>query len=145
MGPLASDRIAGGLLVALGALVAWEARTFRVAFLTDPVGPRALPLLVAALLAGGGLVLLLRPSPGRPWPEGGALVRVGAAALVFALYSMLLEPIGFALTTPLAVSALGILFRGPPLRTLITGISVTVILWLLFALALGIPLPGGIV
>lgn len=141
--PPSTDRIAGALLLALALAVALQARTFRVAFLTDPLGPRALPLLVAALLAACALVLLRRPGPGSPWPGARGLGRAGGGAAVFALYGLLLEPLGFGAATTAAVAGLGILFGGRPLRTLVAGLVVSGALWLLFVLALGIPLPLG--
>ena len=45
----------GWILVALGAAIGLEASTFNVAFLTDPVGPKALPLVAALILIAAGL------------------------------------------------------------------------------------------
>ena len=71
-----SDRIAGlvGLLTAVA--IALEARGFTVDFLTDPLGPKALPLFGAAMLAGGALLVLLRPEPSPSWPDAGGRVRL---------------------------------------------------------------------
>lgn len=140
---LRTDRVAGILLLLLGGSVALEARTFRVAFLTDPLGPRALPLLVAGLLGACGLVLLRRPGPEPAWPRAQGLLRGSAGAGVFLVYSLLMQPLGFGASTVGAVAGLGILFGGPPRRVLVTGIVTTVLLWLLFVPLLGIPLPTG--
>lgn len=138
-----TDRVAGGALLALASAVALEARTFRVVFLTDPLGPRALPLLVAAVMAGCGLVLLRRPGPVPAWPRRGGLLRAAGGALVFGIYALLLEPLGFGVATTAAVAALGVLFGAPPLRGLAAGAVVSAALWLLFVWGLGIPLPTG--
>lgn len=138
-----TDRVAGGLLLALAVAVALEARTFRVAFLTDPLGPRALPLLVAVMLAGCALVLLRKPGPDPRWPGRAGLVRAVGGAAVFALYGLLLEALGFGVATTGAVAGLGVLFGGAPLRSLLSGVAVSTALWILFVLALGIPLPLG--
>ena len=55
------DRAAGFVLLLAGAATALEARTFNVAFMTDPVGPKALPFLVAAALAAAGVRLMASP------------------------------------------------------------------------------------
>jgi len=140
---LRTDRVAGILLVLLGAVVALEARTFRVAFLTDPLGPRALPLLVAGLLALCGLVLIRRPGPEPAWPRSAGLLRGAAGAGVFLLYSLLMQPLGFGASTAAAVAGLGLLFGGPPRRVLVVGLVTTALLWFLFVPLLGIPLPMG--
>lgn len=140
---LRTDRVAGILLLLLGAVVALEARTFRVAFLTDPLGPRALPLLVAGLLALCGLVLIRRPGPEPAWPRSAGLLRGAAGAAVFLLYSLLMQPLGFGASTVAAVAGLGLLFGGPPRRVLVVGLVTTALLWLLFVPLLGIPLPMG--
>lgn len=138
-----TDRVAGILLLLLGGSVAIEARTFRVAFLTDPLGPRALPLLVAGLLAACGLALLRRPGPEPAWPRAPGLFRGAAGAGVFLVYSLLMQPLGFGPSTVGAVAGLGILFGGPPRKVLLTGVVTTLLLWLLFVPLLGIPLPVG--
>lgn len=140
---LRTDRVAGMLLILLGAVVALEARTFRVAFLTDPLGPRALPLLVAGLLVVCGLVLLRRPGPEPAWPRAAGLIRGTAGAAVFLLYGLLMQPLGFGASTVAAVAGLGLLFGGPPRKVLLTGVVTTLLLWLLFVPLLGIPLPIG--
>ena len=75
-----TDRSAGAVLMGVGAAVALEASTFDVLFLTDPVGPKAMPYLVAALLVGTGLALALRPGPDPPWPDRKTLIRMGGAS-----------------------------------------------------------------
>jgi putative tricarboxylic transport membrane protein len=140
---LSTDRVAGGALLILAVSVALEARNFRVAFLTDPVGPRALPLLVAAMLAACAIVLLRRPGPEPRWPGRPGLLRAAGGAAVFTLYGLLLEPLGFGVATTGAVAGLGVLFGGSPIRSLVAGVVVSTALWVLFVVALGIPLPLG--
>lgn len=143
-----TDRIAGSLLVALGAATGAESLTFTVTFTvtfpTDPVGPRGLPLLCAIVLVVGGLALIARPSLVPAWPSRDRLIRAAAGGSIFALYGVLLDPLGFAITTSLSVTALGILFRGSFSKTLVSGILVTAGLWYLFQYILGIPLPLGL-
>lgn len=139
-----TDRVAGSLLVALGAVTGAESLTFTVAFPIDPVGPRGLPLLCAIVLVVGGLALIARPSLVPAWPARDRLIRAAAGGSIFALYGVLLDPFGFAITTSLSVTALGILFRGSFSKALASGILVTAGLWYLFQYLLGIPLPVGL-
>jgi putative tricarboxylic transport membrane protein len=140
-----TDRVAGGALAVLGVGVALEASTFDVAFLTDPVGPKALPLLSAAIFLVAGVVLLVRGGEPRSWPSGAVLKRMGAAAAVFGGYAFLLAPLGFVVATTAAVGALSLLFGGPWRRSLASAGALSVVLWYLFVWVLGLPLPLGAV
>jgi putative tricarboxylic transport membrane protein len=138
-----TDRIAGALLVAAGAGAALEATTFEVAFLTDPVGPKAMPFLAAALFLGGGLGLVLRPGPDPGWPGATTGVRMGAAVVAFLAYAAALPVLGFFVSTTLAMGALSMLFRGDWRRSLGAAAALSAVLWYLFVWALNLPLPLG--
>jgi putative tricarboxylic transport membrane protein len=138
-----SDRIAGAILLLLAAGVAWEARTFVVGFPADPVGPRALPLFAASILALGGVRFLLRPDPGPSWPDRSDQGRLAAAVGLLAAYPVLLPTLGFVATTGGAVTALSLLFGGPRLRSVGAAFLFAGGLYLLFVQLLGVPLPLG--
>lgn len=152
-----SDRLAGALLVALGAAAAAEASTFDVAFLTDPVGPKALPYLAAAILvlAGGRVALRAgvaaaraRPArahePGLPEAPGRArLPRIAAAAGAFLAYAAVLPWLGFFASTTLVVALLSELYGAPRPHGLLAAALLTGTLWVLFVHLLGLPLPAG--
>ena len=63
-----SDRILAAACIAVGAGMAWAAQGYAATISYEPVGPRAFPVLLAALMAVCGLWLLLRPTlgPGLP-------------------------------------------------------------------------------
>ena len=138
-----TDRIAGGALALSGIVVGLEATTFDVAFLTDPVGPKALPALVAITLLGAGVGMLARPRERVRLPEGAAARRMTLAGIAFLAYAALLPWLGFFLSTTLVVGVLGILFRGPRLGSAVTGLALSAVLWLLFVQLLSLPLPIG--
>lgn len=149
-----AERLAGGALAALGLAAAWMALGFRVTFPADPVGPRALPLFAAGLMALGGAFLLFRPRSAAPdaradVPTAGPRpdlhpgLRLGAAVAVFAAYPAVLPLAGFVAATGGAMGVLAVLVRGPPLRAFAAAFALAGALWLLFALALGVPLPVG--
>lgn len=137
------QRIIAVGLVLVGLAVALEASTFNVNFLTDPLGPKALPWLVAALFLVSGLALGAATPTAKPQPPAGRRRSVAGAATVFLAWSLTLAPLGFIISTPLAVAALARLFGGDWKRGLLTGALLTTLLWLLFALALALPLPQG--
>ncbi|MGD8321425.1 MAG: tripartite tricarboxylate transporter TctB family protein [Gemmatimonadota bacterium] len=141
--PGVTDRVAGGILVLLGIAVGAEASTFEVAFLTDPVGPKALPYLAAAIFVVAGAVLLTRPGVRRSWPRRGVLLRMGGAVVAFGAYAAVLAPLGFTVSTTLAVGTLSVLFGGPWRRSFGAALTLSVVLWYLFVWVLGLPLPLG--
>jgi putative tricarboxylic transport membrane protein len=140
-----SDRIAGGACVLAAVAIALVTRTFRVAFVTDPIGPRALPWLAATLLGLGGAILALHPHTEPRWPQPGPTRRAIVAAVVsFTLYAILIGPLGFVLATTLLMTVLARLFGGRLVPGLLAGAAFSGVLWLLFVTSLGVPLPIGI-
>ena len=140
---MTADRIAGSVLVVSGAAMALEATTFDVAFMTDPVGPKALPILVAAMMLFAGVRTLVRPRDEVPLPSGPVAKRMAGAAAAFIAYAAVLPWIGFFLATTLVVAALAGLYRGPVRGSLAAGLSLAAALWLLFVRILALPLPVG--
>ena len=138
-----NDRTAGSVLLLLAALVSLEARTYIVGFLTDPVGPRAVPFLVAGLLAVAGVWLIVGPGVDKPWPVGGVWKRIGFAVFVLVIYAILIDTLGFFVTTTLAVTGLSLTFGGPLRSSALAGAAFAVCVYVLFVYLLGIPLPIG--
>ena len=141
--PTRTDRFTGAALGLLGAAVALEATTFDVLFLTDPVGPKALPMLAAGILVASGAMLLARPGIGGAWPGRSVLVRMVGAVAAFGAYAGLLAPLGFVLSTTATVASLSMLFGGPWRKSVGAAAVLSVTLWYLFVWLLGLPLPLG--
>ena len=137
------DRLPGLALALAGVACAIEATTFDVAFMTDPVGPKALPLLAAITLVLTGIHVARHPYRASVWPSGAAAARCAAAVVAFLTYAAALPWLGFFLATALVVTALSRLF-GAPLRLAVpSAAALAGALWLLFVGALGLPLPIG--
>ncbi len=137
------ERIPGLVLIVLGAAAAIEATTFDVAFLSDPIGPKALPYLVAVGLVMSGIHQARRPEPGTRWPERPALTRMALASAAFLGYAIALPWLGFLLSTTLVVAALSHLFDAAPRRGVPAAAALAFALWLLFVWVLALPLPVG--
>jgi len=140
---MSPDRVIGAGLTLLGVGAALEASTFDVAFMTDPVGPKALPYLVAAVLTLGGVATLMRPRDRVPLPSRPAVFRMIGAVAVFLVYALVLSGVGFFVSTTLVVTALALLYRGPLLASLTSAAILSGTLWLLFVEILSLPLPIG--
>jgi putative tricarboxylic transport membrane protein len=141
--PVWSERVPGLVLMVLGAAVGLEATTFDVAFLSDPVGPKALPYLVAVALTVSGIHQARRPEPGTRWPERTALARIALAISAFLGFALILPWLGFLLSTTLVVAALSQLFFAVPRKSVPAAAALAFVLWLLFVWVLALPLPVG--
>jgi putative tricarboxylic transport membrane protein len=137
------DRVTGGMLVLMGVAAGLEATTYDVLFMTDPVGPKALPLLVAAILVIAGLSALFRPRPSVSLPDRPTIVAMAGAVAAFLVYTTLLPFLGFFIATTLVVLALSLLYQGPLVPSLAAALALSGALWLLFVALLSLPLPIG--
>lgn len=137
-----SDRILGCLCVAIAACMAWSAQGYAAAFSYESVGPRAFPLLLSALLAAGGLWLVLKPAPGHPY-AGLPLKPLLFCAGTILFYAFAFEAIGFPLATTIMAVPVGMAFGGKPLHCLVAGAILGVGSYFMFDRLLDVVLPAG--
>lgn len=130
-------------LGALGAAAGLAALRFRVAFVTDPLGPRAFPWLAAALLVGAAVGLARHPGDDATWPASDARRRLTGVVAALLAWSFVLPLLGFVAATTLLLAALGRLFGSGWIPGLGAGLAVSGVLYLLFAWGLGLSLPAG--
>ena len=138
-----SDRIFGviGLLLAIG--FAFAALAIEESFLSDAVGPKAFPLIVAAVLGLSSIVIALRPDAAPEWPSLGRLAEILAAVVVMILYAQLLPEIGFVFATALAATYLTWRLGSGPIASVLTGVGTSVGIYVIFHLVLGLSLARG--
>jgi hypothetical protein len=142
---LRRDHVAGGVFIAVGALVLAASGDLPFGTLASP-GAGMLPTLIVLLMMAFGLVVVLRAgdSPALAeiaWSDLAHAVRVVVvAAAAIAVYTTL----GFAATMPVMLFALVFLVeRRPLLPALAFSIGVTACTYALFSLLLKSPLPRG--
>ncbi|ARU87522.1 tripartite tricarboxylate transporter TctB family protein [Pseudomonas sp. M30-35] len=123
------------------AFIAWG---FQAPFAYDPVGPRAYPLLLLGLMGAGSLWLVIKPGLMEQQLHMPTVKRSAICVLVLLAYALTFEPLGFVLSTTLAVFVLGLLFTGRPVPCLISAVLMGVLLFLLFDYLLDVPLPLGV-
>jgi putative tricarboxylic transport membrane protein len=138
------DRRWAVALAALGMAVGVSAVGFRVAFVTDPLGPRAFPWLAAALLCAAAVGLWVRPGDDGRWPDATSRARLTAVMGSLVAWSILMPFAGFVPATTVELAFLGRLFGARPIPGLAAGLAVSAALWVLFGFALGLPLPLGV-
>ncbi len=137
---MASDRIFGLviLFVALGYIA--SATQIQTSFLSDPVGPKAFPMLIGAVAAISALVLIFKPDPDPNWPGIRTFGAILIAVIVLVGYAYMLKPMGFIIPTVFAAGILSYQISPRAIPAAITGAGLSVGLFLLFKFALGLGL-----
>lgn len=138
-----SDRIFGlvGALLAIG--YAFAAMQIEESFLSDVVGPKAFPLIIATVLGISSLVIALRPDASPVWPPLNRLAEIFAAVVVMILYAELLPEIGFIIATAFAAAYLAWRLSSSVLESVLVGLGTSVGIYAIFHLVLGLSLARG--
>lgn len=140
-----SDRILGAVCVVASAGMAWASSDYAAAISYEPVGPRAFPLLLAGLMAAGGLWLVLRPTlRGAGVFHGVPLKPTALCAAAVLVYALLFELLGFTLATALMAVPVGLAFGGSWKQSLAGGAGLGLVLFFLFDKLLDVVLPTGV-
>ena len=139
-----SDRILGAACIAVGAAMAWAAKDYAAPISYEPVGPRAFPLLLAALLAIGGAWLLVRPGANDHWLHTVPLRPLAGVIVAVFVYVLLFQWLGFTLATVLMAVPVGMAFGGSWRQSLAGGVGLGLLLFLGFDKLLDVVLPSGL-
>ena len=135
------------LLVCVGlAAMAWP---YQAAFSYEPVGPRAFPLLMLALMGLGLIYMIFRPSPvvhseDDPKLDRETLTKIGLCIVLLLIFAGTFESLGFILSSILVGIPLARLYGGRWLPSSVIISLVSVGLYLLFDKAMDVPLPLGL-
>ena len=138
-----SDRLTGLVLLLLAVAYGVTAGGYE-AMIGDPLGPAVFPIVLAIPLGLFAVYLVLRPDREPAWPRGPALLKQVLALVAFVAYAYLLEPLGFVVSTFLAVVVLGWLLGARLPEAGAAGVGIAVVLFVLFDTLLGLPLPAGV-
>jgi hypothetical protein len=146
-----AEAAAGAVVLAIGAAMLFESMKF--AYVVEGVpGPGFLPRWIAIGIVGTGLLLTvkgicLRPGAQEaiPWPDAGGWARVALMLGGLAVSLLLLNWLGFVLTTMLFMTVVifGLGVRSWRILAMIP-ILAAAGLYILFAVLLSVPLPKGI-
>lgn len=139
-----SDRIFGGIGLALAIFYIWAATLIQESFIQDVVGPKTFPIIIGVILGLSSLYFLLRPDPDPEWPNFGGLAEIGLAALAMLAYAMLLPELGFLIATTLGSAYLTWRLGSKPLEAVIAGVLTAGGLYVVFKLVLGLSLASGL-
>lgn len=138
-----SDRAFGGIGLALAAFYMWQATQIELSFISDPLGPRAFPILIGLVIATSSVVFVLVPDPEPIWPGARRFLEIGLAVAVMVAYAIALPEVGFLIATIFAAGFLSWRLGAPPLSAAIAGVAISVGIYVIFKLVLGLSLAQG--
>ncbi len=141
-----SDRLFG-VVVILGALAyAAGALQIQTSFMSDPVGSKTFPLILATVAALCGLVMIVKPDADPEWPSVSTLGSLLISVAVMVGYAYTIKPLGFMIPTAICAAILSFQISPRTVPAVVTGIGLSIGLFLVFKYALGLglqPFPKG--
>lgn len=139
---MASDRIFG--LVCLTISLLYIAASFQIqtSFLSDPVGPKAFPILIGAVAAICSAFIVIKPDPDPAWPKIRIFGALAIAVIALIAYSYLLKPLGFIMPTALVAGILSYQINPKKITAIAAGLGLSIGLYFIFKFALGLSLVG---
>ncbi len=138
-----SDRIFGGIGLVIAIIFAWQASIIRESFLSDAVGPKMFPYIIAAVMGLASIYFLFKPDPEPTWPRIGHLAEIGLAAAVMFAYAQALPELGFIISTAFAATYLTWRLGSSPLQSVVIGAGTSIGIYVVFRLLLGLSLARG--
>lgn len=135
-----SDRVFGLVLILVALAYGASALQIQSSFLSDPVGAKTFPLIIAAITGLCGAVIALGPDADPEWPDAAGFLRIALALAVLVGYCYALQPLGFLLPTAIASGILAwqITPRAGP--AVATGVALSLGLYAVFRFGLGLGL-----
>lgn len=135
-----SDRLFG-LIVAVVALAYMAGATqIQTSFLTDPVGPKLFPILIGGVALVCAFAVIINPDDEPAWPPAKTWVALLVCVLVLVGYAYALKPLGFLIPTAIAAGVLSYQIGHNLKAALLTGLGLSVGLFIIFKYALGLGL-----
>ena len=138
-----SDRIFGGVGLALAVFYLWAASIIPDSFMVDVIGPRTFPYIVGTILGICSLIFIFRPDPEPRWPILRDLAEIGFAAAVMFFYAWVLSDVGFIVSTVFATAYLTWRLGTGPLMSLVVGAFTAIGIYVVFHTILGLSLARG--
>lgn len=141
------ERVFTALMAVICFGLLYLAWGFTATIAYDPIGPRPYPMLIFGLLVLGWLFLTLRPMNPKHVINLGLnkniLTNLALCVVALLIYAGLFELLGFPIATALASFAIGVLFGGQWLKSLIFSLVLGVALYFFFDKLLDVTLPLG--
>jgi putative tricarboxylic transport membrane protein len=137
---MTGDRIFGAVMIVLALGYILSAMNIQTSFMSDPVGPRLFPYMVAGVIILCSLVMVLRPDPQAEWPAPLMLLKLLTALVVLVGYAMVIRPWGFIIPTVLVSGIISYMISPRPVQAALAGLGLGIGLFVLFKVILGLGL-----
>lgn len=141
---MSNNRTLGGLALLMALALAGFGWGLVAPFAYEPVGPRAFPMLTAALIGICGIVLVIKGGgaiePNAPGVNFGVLI-IAATLLI---YAAVFTTLGFVLSTAAMSLVVARVFGATWVQAAISALVLSVGAYLLFDHGLDVVLPAGL-
>ena len=135
-----SDRITGLLTICVALAFFSSATQLELPFFSDPLGPKAFPMAVSGMALIAGIMMFIRPDQEPEWPVLSTFIKLFITTLILVIYAYSLKPLGFIIPTALASAAISYQIKPNLWKSMIIGVSLSVVLFLIFKFGLGLGL-----
>jgi len=108
--------------------------------MTDPVGPKLFPIIIGSVAFVCALAVIFKPDESPQWPGPAIFFALLCAVVALVGYAYALKPLGFLLPTAVASAIISFLIQRKVLSAVLTGVGLSVGLFLIFKYALGLGL-----
>lgn len=141
---MSSNRTLGAMAVLMAAILAIFGWGLVAPFAYEPVGPRAFPMLTAALIAFCGLVLLVQGGSDADPVSRRTMTGILGLTAVLLVYALLFERLGYIPATLLMSAAVARIFGATWAQAALSGTVLAAGSYLLFDRVLDVVLPAGV-
>ncbi len=135
-----TDRVFGLVVIFVALTYTVSAYNLPPGNLFDKLGPKAFPTIIGIGMIVCAGFLVLRPDGEPDWPARPTLLALGFATVVLIAYAYALKPMGFLVPTAIASGILSYQLSPKPVAAVLTGLGLSVGLFVLFKYALGLSL-----
>ena len=139
-----TDRSLGIVFLFISALYIYFASQTELSFISDPFGPKKFPYLIGIILLVTSIFMIIKPQVQVIWPNSKKIMEIILMIFIFILYSQLLPTLGFIICTFFASTLITWRLGTPFTKSIIFGLSLSLSMYLLFSVVLGLSLARGL-
>lgn len=111
------------------------------------VGAEIFPIIVSVLIILSGAIMILRGENSDHktiWPSAKVWGQIGLLVIVFLIYSIFFDTIGFVISNAVLCTYIGVLIGGKVWKSAVAGLVISITILALFSWTLEINLPSGV-
>jgi putative tricarboxylic transport membrane protein len=138
-----NDRVFGVVTLLLSIFYIFSAYIVEESFISDHIGPKTYPYIVAFFLISSSLFLVFKPDLKPKWPEFRKIIEILMTALILIMYAVFLPVVGFVFSTFFASSFISWRLGAKLSSAFIAGATISITIFILFRKVLGLSLATG--